>query len=133
MTQLYDDALDQTGLRVTQFALLNTLQRTGVMTISSLAQAMLLDRTALSRNLDPLVARGLVSIAAGVDARTRRVELTAVGKRALHGAEARWTAVQRELERRIGAGRLADLHRLLEDVEALHPARNDTVQPRKSA
>ena len=43
------------GLRVTQFSLLRTLQRRGTLTIGDLAARTLLDRTALSRNLDPLV------------------------------------------------------------------------------
>src|SRR5215467_12903418 len=70
LTQLYDDAMASADLRVTQFSLLRTLARSGPMRISELAAAQLLDRTALSRNLDPLVERGLVEIAPGRDART---------------------------------------------------------------
>ncbi len=55
VTQLYDDALEPVGLRVTQLSLLRTLQRQGTLTIGELAVRNLLDRTALSRNLDPLV------------------------------------------------------------------------------
>ena len=50
------------GLRVTQFSLLRTLAREGPSRMSALAEALLLDRTALSRTLDPLVERGLVAI-----------------------------------------------------------------------
>ncbi len=59
LTQLYDDAMAPAGLRVTQFSLLRTLARLGSLRITALAEATLLDRTALSRNLDPLVARRL--------------------------------------------------------------------------
>ncbi len=72
ITQLYDDALAPSGLRATQFGLLHMLARHETMTISSLAAKLLLDRTALSRNLDPLAERGLVEIVPGSDLRTRR-------------------------------------------------------------
>ena len=123
VTQLYDDALAQAGLRATQFALLRTLERGSPVGIGSLAQTMLVDRTALSRNLDPLVARGLVAIAAGDDARTRRVTLTPSGRRALAQADPLWSRVQRDLESRIGAKRIRSLYDALEALETLHPAR----------
>ena len=121
ITQLYDDALAPSGLRLTQFGLLRTLARRGTLTIKSLASEMLLDRTALSRNLDPLVARDLVEVVAGDDLRTRQVTITPGGTRALDAAEPRWAEAQREVSRRVGKDRLAALYALLEDVERLHP------------
>ena len=56
-----------------------TLATHGTARMSDLARALLLDRTALSRTLDPLVERGLVSITPGRDARTREVSLTRAG------------------------------------------------------
>src|SRR6476661_1998679 len=79
LTQLYDDLMAPAGLRVTQFSLLRTLARSGPMRINALAAAQLLDRTALSRNLDPLVERGLVEIVRGHDARVREVAITRKG------------------------------------------------------
>src|ERR1700675_4083391 len=81
LTQLYDDLLLPSSLRVTQFSLLRMLSRKGTTRISELADFLLLDRTALSRTLDPLLKRGLVSIVPGRDARTREVSLTAAGER----------------------------------------------------
>src|SRR5436190_18978830 len=79
LTQLYDDLMAPSGLRITQFSLLRTLARDGTARISDLADTLLLDRTALSRTLDPPVERGLVSIVPGHDARTREVSLTRAG------------------------------------------------------
>jgi DNA-binding MarR family transcriptional regulator len=126
ITQLYDDALAPSGLRATQFGLLRTLASQETMTIGSLAAQVLLDRTALSRNLDPLVARGLVEVAPGNDLRTRNVVLTTAGRRALEDAEPHWAEAQREVVRRVGKQRLAELYALLEDVERLHPGRPAT-------
>jgi len=129
VTQLYDDALAPAGLRLTQFSLLRTLARDGPLRISDLAKRQLLDRTALSRNLDPLLARGLVVVVRGDDARTRQVALTRAGARALRAAEPHWRQVQENVAARIGSDRLDALIATLHELEALHPA----AQPRAEA
>ena len=123
LTQLYDDAMAPCGLRITQFSLLRTLAGQGPQRISTLAKTTLLDRTALSRNLDPLIARGLVAAVRGRDARTREVALTAAGERALRNASPHWRRAQGEVRRRIGARKLDLLIDTLGDLEALHPDR----------
>jgi len=122
VTQLYDDALAPAGLRVTQLSLLRTLQREGTLRIGDLAARNLLDRTALSRNLDPLADRKLVAIVPGRDARTREVTLTRQGIAAIAGAAPHWERAQREVARQVGRGRLDALYDILRDMEALHPA-----------
>jgi DNA-binding MarR family transcriptional regulator len=124
LTQLYDDAMVETGLRVTQFSLLRTLHSRGSLRITELASIMLLDRTALSRNLDPLVMEGLLVVAAGKDARTREVSLTRLGRARLAAAKPAWDRAQREVSRRLGSPKVANLIGLLQDVEALHPQAN---------
>jgi len=121
ITQLYDDALAPVGLRVTQFSLLRTLQRDGTLTIGDLATRNLLDRTALSRNLEPLAAQGYVRITAGKDARTREVALTAAGKSAYQRALPYWRNAQRVVSRKLGEPRTEALVGLLDFVESLHP------------
>ena len=122
VTQLYDDALAPAGLRVTQLSLLRTLQREGTLRIGDLAARNLLDRTALSRNLDPLADRKLVAIVTGRDARTREVTLTRQGIAAIAGAAPHWERAQREVARQVGRDRLDALYAVLRDMEALHPA-----------
>ena len=122
LTQLYDDALEPVGLRVTQLSLLRTLQRLGTLTIGELAARNLLDRTALSRNLDPLAAKRLVAIQPGRDARTREVSLTRQGTAAIAAAAPHWERAQREVARHVGRARLDGMYEVLRDIEALHPA-----------
>src|SRR5205814_1986570 len=102
LTQLYDDAMAPSGLRVTQYSLLSTLARDGSLRISDLAARQLLDRTALSRNLDPLIERKWVAVTAGRDARTREVALTAKGASALKRAEPYWRRAQQDVTQRVG-------------------------------
>ena len=122
LTQFYDDAMAPAGLHLTQFSLLRTLARSGPARISDLAATALLDRTALSRNLEPLVARGLVAVITGRDARTREVSLTRAGTRAIRDAEPYWKRAQADVARRLGAPKLGALIATLAEIETLHPA-----------
>ncbi|MEP7208343.1 MAG: MarR family winged helix-turn-helix transcriptional regulator, partial [Casimicrobiaceae bacterium] len=122
LTQLYDDALTPAGLRLTQFSLLRTLSRVGTTRMTELAATLLLDRTALSRNLDHLAARALVAITAGRDARTREVAITAAGKAALRAAQPHWERAQAEVAKRLGNAKLETLIATLGEIESLHPA-----------
>jgi DNA-binding MarR family transcriptional regulator len=121
LTQLYDDLMAPSGLRVTQFSLLRSLAAQGTSRMSDLARAQLLDRTALSRTLDPLVDRGLVEIVPGRDARTREVSLTRAGARAVRAAEPHWKRAQAQVAAKIGPDRLQELIATLKAVEELHP------------
>lgn len=121
LTQFYDDAMAASGLRVTQFSLMRTLAREGTARISDLARACLLDRTAMSRTLDPLVAQGYVRVAPGNDARTREVTLTRAGAAALDAAADEWKRAQATVARRIGRERLDALIATLAELESLHP------------
>lgn len=135
LTQLYDDLMAPSGLRVTQFSLLRTLARTGTSRMSDLAQTLLLDRTALSRTLLPLVERGLVTIVPGRDGRTREVSLTRAGARAIRAAEPDWRRAQAQVVAKLGAARLEALIGLLAEIDTLHPdpgghaAREHSVPP----
>ena len=123
LTQLYDDLMAPSELRVTQFSLLGALARGGTARIADLADALLLDRTALSRTLDPLVLRGLVSIVSGRDARTREVSLTRAGAKALRAAQPHWKRAQNQVANKLGSDRLEALIATLGEIEALHPDR----------
>jgi DNA-binding MarR family transcriptional regulator len=122
LTQLYDDAMAPSGLRITQYSLLRTLSRDGPLRITDLAAQQLIERTALSRNLDPLVEQGLIDVTAGRDARTRIASLTRAGEKALVGATPHWKRAQAQVTKVIGADKLDVLIEVLGDLEALHPA-----------
>jgi DNA-binding MarR family transcriptional regulator len=129
LTQLYDDAMMPAGLRVTQFSLLRTLARDGALRISDLAARQLLDRTALSRNLDPLVAHGFVKVLKGDDARTREAAITREGSAALKRAEPHWARAQKIVAQRLGTDRLEALIATLGELESLHPDSGPSPPP----
>jgi DNA-binding MarR family transcriptional regulator len=117
LTQLFDEALAPSGLRVTQFTLLVTSRLMGESTINELAEGMAMDRTTLSRNLKPLLRSGLLEVRPGEDGRTRLVRLTPAGERALEEAYPLWHGAQRETVSALGEERhealLGDVFRMV--------------------
>ncbi len=96
ITQLYDEELRPTGLRLTQFSILGATKAMEPVTVTQLAEATVTDRTTLTRNLKLLEKRGLIRVQVGNDRREREVTLTDRGTEALirglplwHKAQAR--------------------------------------------
>ncbi len=102
LTQYYDEALKETGLKVTQYGLLSTIDRMDRPSVTDLADRLDLDRTTLTRNLAPLRDAGWVRLADGVDRRTRSVELTAAGRDLLALARPHWRRAEVALRQRAG-------------------------------
>src|SRR5207253_9134686 len=119
--RFYDGLMSPSRRRITQFSLLRTLARDGTARISGLADAFRLGRTALSRTLDPLLERRLVSIVPGRDARTREVSLTRAGEKTLSAALPHWKRAQIQVASKLGPDRLEALIATLGEIEALHP------------
>jgi DNA-binding MarR family transcriptional regulator len=116
ISQLYDQAMRPTGLRVNQISLLGVTQALQPVTVTRLARATVTDRTTLTRNLDLLGKRGLIRLQAGKDRREREVVLTGRGRELLAGAYPRWKEAQARIAQRFGQERL---QRLLSDLSAL--------------
>ncbi|MBC9250236.1 MarR family transcriptional regulator [Pseudomonas alcaligenes] len=119
VTKVYDDALAGIGINAAQYSLLKNLQRLGQPSISTLAEALGLDRSTLGRNLKVLEGRGLVLLAGGEDQRNRLVSLSDAGKACVSQALQVWERAQKHLAERIGSERRALLFELLDDLERL--------------
>ena len=109
VTRVYDSHLAGAGLKTTQYSLLTNAAREP-RTVTDLAAAMGMDRTTLTRNLRPLVAKGWVRLAIGTDPRSRIVEVTPKGLAARKSAAAQWKRAQAELQATLGEGFVSDLH-----------------------
>ena len=119
ITQMYDDALKPSGLRSTQLPVLATLVSAGPMTVNSVAEELLMDRTSLSRLLRPLVTRGLIKMTPGQDRRTRELSITDRGREAVAAAIPMWDGVQDRVLERLGQNRWRDLSDNLSVAAAL--------------
>jgi len=101
VTQLFDDRMQPTGLRGTQFTLLSAISETGTIAISQLSRVLIMDRTTLTRNLKPLETKRLVKIVPGLDRRTRTLTLTDKGCKTLEKALPFWRQAQSEVIERL--------------------------------
>ncbi len=119
MTQRYDEALAPLDLKVTQFVLLRALERLGEACISELADAVVLERSTLGRNIRLLEQRQLVQLSGGVDQRTQQIRLTGAGKKMIARATPRWEAVQARIAKQFSAAQKAQLFALLDQLETL--------------
>ena len=119
ITQFYDHHLAAAGLRTTQYSILVKLKRHGMMTINALADAMVMDRTTLGRNILPLEREGLLSIAPGrKDRRSKELRLTEAGAERLRAGYEGWKKAQREFAAAFGDERTVGLRALLREVTA---------------
>lgn len=115
VTQFYDDAVRPSGLRMTQFSLLMVIRIAGRMRITELAEAAVMDRTTLKRNLALLEREGLVRIEPGDDARVREVTLTKAAEKRLVAALPYWERAHAQVTGKLGPART---DRLLGDLAA---------------
>ena len=113
VTQLYDDVLRPSGLRVTQFSLLATLARLGEANLTRLTESLAIDQTTLTRSLALLERAGLIERVPHPDARIKAMRLTATGRRALKVARPLWTRAQDRVLREVGTKTWADTRRRL--------------------
>ena len=112
----YDGALDGFGINVAQYSLLCNLRRLDQPSISTLAEAMGLDRSTLGRNLRVLEGEGLVLLVEGDDMRNRIVKLTDTGAQRLEAALPAWEAAQQKLIDKLGAQKRETLLALLDEL-----------------
>ncbi len=114
---LYGAVLAPSGLRQSQHSLLAHIERAGGPTISALAAEMVLDRSALSHNLKPMVRDGFVALERdATDGRARRVVLTPAGQAKLQETKALWNVAHARFERLFGEPKAQQLRALLEEI-----------------
>lgn len=119
VSQFYDHCLAPVGLRTTQFSILARLKRLGPMTINALAREMVMDRTTLGRNIQPLQREGLVAAVTGsTDRRSKELHLTAAGAARLAAAIKGWAKAQARFEAVFGAERSRELRAMMRAVTA---------------
>ena len=119
MTRIFDRALGPSGLRASQLAPLAAIDNLGPITVTRLADSLVMDRTTLARDLKPLERDGLIRIrASSTDARAREITITAKGRKRLLRAAPLWRRAQKEVRQALGGDRvevmLSSLHAVME-------------------
>jgi DNA-binding MarR family transcriptional regulator len=117
---LYDEILAPCHLRATQHALLQQIARIGSPSMTDLALALVLDRSALSHAIRPLMRDGLVAVERPkADRRIRLITLTGAGVGKLADCNLLWAKAQKQFEATYGKDASASLRRTLDALAAL--------------
>jgi DNA-binding MarR family transcriptional regulator len=116
LTQLYEDALRPTGLRATQFTVLQTLSLAGEITQGTLGQILAMDSTTLTRTLTIMGRHGWIAKRRGEDRREWRMRLSKVGETEFKRALPHWEKAQTRLRRQLGDELSNDLMKLTQKI-----------------
>jgi len=111
ITQLYEGAMAETGLRSTQFAILSELNARAEQppTLAELAESLVIERSAVGHTLRPLERDGYLVLQEGEDRRQRHVVLTAKGKAKFKEGVSAWRAAQERFEAMFGRAEARNL------------------------
>jgi len=120
VTQLYDDILRPSGLRVTQFSILAAIARRGEANLRYLERALAIDQTTLTRSVNLLERDRMIERVPNPDGRVKAMRLTGKGKRLLDVARPLWAQAQDRVLRELGQPAWGDAQRRL--TRLLHVA-----------
>ena len=102
VTQRYDHKMRATGLKGTQFTLLQALTIAADISQGELGDILGLDSTTLTRTLALLRKKRWIQAKPGEDRRQVRLTLTAEGKSKYQSALPYWQSAQKELRKALG-------------------------------
>lgn len=105
----YERELRTAGVTTTQMPILAAISAGAGASIGTLAEALDLERSTVSRDVSTLVRRKLVVLEAGEDRRVTTLQLTEEGHRVLVEALAAWRRAHNAMLRRFGEDAYEDL------------------------
>jgi DNA-binding MarR family transcriptional regulator len=103
VTRMYDIAMQESGVRSTQFALLVGIAKLQPVTMGALAQVLMLDRSTLTRSLRLLEKERMIEISKRAAMRQRFLKLTPSGEKALQRSLPLWRAAHARFVEAVGA------------------------------
>ncbi len=119
VTSIYDSFIRKAGLKSTQYCLLRCIDNLGQPCLSDIANALSMDQTTVTRNVEKLKRRGLVSASASsADPRRTNIEVTPAGIIMLAEARKAWEEAQNEMKARLGEDDYQRLYNLLDKISS---------------
>jgi DNA-binding MarR family transcriptional regulator len=133
VTRMYDTALQESGMRSTQMAILVGIAKNQPVAIGVLSEILVIDRTTLTRGLRLLQKEGLIVISKRSTMRQRFLQLTEQGEDALARSLPAWRKAHKRFVETVGPQYWIDLRneleRLAHVVIQMDDPRGDTRQP----
>ncbi|KVE06619.1 MULTISPECIES: MarR family winged helix-turn-helix transcriptional regulator [Burkholderia] len=109
ISQFYERYLSRAGVTPSQYSILALLRERPGLTMATLSNVLVIERTALLRALRPLVGAALVTGRIEPPCRGQTFALTAHGETKVADAHVHWLAAQEAFERRFGSAQAARL------------------------
>jgi len=117
-TQYFDQVFQTVGIPVAQFSLLADIAFRENVTISELAQVLLMDQTTVTRNIEILRKKGYVNVRTDDnDSRRKCISISESGLRTLDDAIPLWNNVQSLIEQEIGAEKFEEFLKTLSQIQ----------------
>jgi DNA-binding MarR family transcriptional regulator len=107
-------ALQESGIRSTQFAILVAIAKDQPVSMGTLGDTLVIDTTTLTRSLQLLKKEGLIAISSRAARRQRFLSITAKGARTIARSLPAWRAAQERFVATIGAEYWGELRNELE-------------------
>jgi DNA-binding MarR family transcriptional regulator len=103
ITAIYDDALAEVGLKVSQLSVLNAIANREETQAAELAKSLEMDESTLSRNVARMCARGWLRLEpGGGDRRSHQIAVTEKGMALLRRSYPAWQKAQNLVAQRLG-------------------------------
>jgi DNA-binding MarR family transcriptional regulator len=130
VTRMYDAALQETGMRSTQFSILVGIAKHQPVAIGALADVLILDPTTLTRSLRLLEKEGFIAISERSTMRQRFLTMTPKGEWALGRSVAAWRKAHERFLAMVGPEYWDEMRSELEElarvvVELERPRKED--------
>jgi DNA-binding MarR family transcriptional regulator len=126
ITAVYDDALADVGLKVSQFSVLNAVANREDTRPAELAKFLEMDESTLSRNVTRMCARGWLRLEpCEGDRRSHQITITEMGKALLRRSYTAWQQAQSQVAQKLGPEGVAALKsvvRKLRSAELTKPS-----------
>lgn len=117
-TQYFDQVFQAVGLTAPQFSLLADIASRENVAVSELAEALLMDQTTVTRNIEILRKKGYVDVRTDDnDSRRKCISISDVGIKKLHEAIPVWNEVQSPIEKEIGAEKFEEFLKTLAQIQ----------------
>jgi len=105
ITSVYNVHLRSAGISISQWSLLRNIAAMAPVSVGRLAEALAMERTSVTRLVEPLIELGWARSSSGDDKRVRNLEVTSKGLEKIRAGGKYWRAAQRELLATLGERR----------------------------
>ena len=115
ISKIYDKALLESGLKITQYAIMKYISILKNSNLNKLSCSMGYNRSTLGRNIKILERKKLINLKKGNDKREIKITITKNGVQVLKLANKCWTKINKELTKKLGVNKKQMLTEIMDD------------------